>query len=78
MLPALSVDGILECAVVKGSFNKILFKEFIQTQLLPVMNPFPGRHSVLVMDNCRIHKADEIADLCNLRYDSYPLRSRIW
>jgi hypothetical protein len=62
VLPALSLnDAILHVEVVEGSFNSDLFKEFIDA-LLPKMQPFPGPNSVIVMDNCRIHKhADVLA-----------------
>ena len=55
MLPALSLDGIIGCKIVEGSFNGELFHEFVQS-LLERMNPYPLPNSVLVMDNCRIHK----------------------
>jgi len=45
------------------------------------MKPFPDQHSVLVMDNCRIHHTDTLQDVLNdfrmpsvifeLVYDSY-------
>ena len=31
---------------------------------MPVMNPFPGRNSVLIMDNAAIHHRGRIADIC--------------
>lgn len=31
---------------------------------MPVMNPFPGRNSVLIMDNAPIHHGGRIADIC--------------
>ena len=29
------------------------------------MNPFPGPHSVLVLDNASIHKSQRLCDICN-------------
>lgn len=29
------------------------------------MKPFPDEHSVLVMDNCRIHHTDALLDVLN-------------
>jgi hypothetical protein len=29
------------------------------------MNPYPGRRSILVMDNCRIHHNIELVDIVN-------------
>jgi hypothetical protein len=60
VLPALSLaDGILHVEIVEGSFNSDLFKIFIDRLLLK-MQPFPEPNSVIVMDNCRIHKHPDI------------------
>lgn len=53
---------MLHCKIVEGSFNTELFTDFIRL-LLSRMQPFPAPNSVIVMDNCRIHKAQEIIDL---------------
>jgi hypothetical protein len=34
---------------------------------LPYMNPFPGRNSVLVMDNTKVHHGGNVQRLCNAR-----------
>ncbi|KAF8555525.1 hypothetical protein OG21DRAFT_1376441, partial [Imleria badia] len=63
VLPALSLrDGIIHCSIVEGSFCTESFMRFI-TQLLDHMQPFPTPNSVIVMDNCRIHKHPDILDL---------------
>ena len=66
MLPALSLDGILAVKIVEGSFTTELFKDFIDG-LLDHMNPFPGPNSVIVMDNCRIHRARAIREMIEER-----------
>ena len=30
---------------------------------IPLTNPYPGPHSVLVLDNCSIHHANEVGEL---------------
>ena len=60
------MQGIIECAVVEGSFNTELFMDFIRN-LLSKMQPFPNPNSVIVMDNCAIHKAPEIRELIEAR-----------
>lgn len=30
---------------------------------IPLTNPYPGPRSVLILDNCRIHHAEEIREL---------------
>lgn len=67
ILPAITLDGIIECTIIEGSFNTELFTEFIE-DLLEKMQPFPANNSVVVMDNCKIHKAPEIRDLIEGRY----------
>jgi hypothetical protein len=66
ILPALSLDGILTVDIVEGSFNKIRFARFIDG-LLDQMNPFPGPNSVIIMDNCRIHKCLEVLEMIEAR-----------
>jgi hypothetical protein len=62
ILPAISLDGMLSVSIVEGSFNKFSFADFIEG-VLDQMNPFPGTKSVVIMDNCRIHKAPWILDM---------------
>ncbi|KLO16719.1 hypothetical protein SCHPADRAFT_822917, partial [Schizopora paradoxa] len=66
ILPALSIDGFLFASIVEGSFNTALFTEFIEV-LLEHMNPFPEPNSVIVMDNCRIHKSPLIVEMIEQR-----------
>ncbi|EJC99415.1 uncharacterized protein FOMMEDRAFT_93813 [Fomitiporia mediterranea MF3/22] len=53
--------------IIEGLFNIELFLEFIN-DLLAKMQPFPAPRSVIVMDNCTIHKAPEIQELIKVRY----------
>ncbi|KAF8161876.1 hypothetical protein BJ912DRAFT_865241, partial [Pholiota molesta] len=62
LLPALSLDGIIALDIVEGSYNKRRFAHFI-SGLLDQMNPFPLPNSVIVMDNCRIHKDPVILEM---------------
>lgn len=63
VLPALSLqDGILHCDVVEGSFCTETFAQFIEG-LLARMQPFPAPNSVIVMDNCQIHKHGDIQNM---------------
>ncbi|KAF8595844.1 hypothetical protein BDV93DRAFT_456029 [Ceratobasidium sp. AG-I] len=62
ILPSLSLSGILSFTVVKGSFTAETFRTFIELTLLR-MNPYPGPNSVLIMDNCSIHKNQEVLDM---------------
>ncbi|KAF9234994.1 hypothetical protein BU15DRAFT_65215 [Melanogaster broomeanus] len=67
VLPALSLqDGFLHCSIVEGSFCTESFTTFI-SGLLDSMQPFPAPNSVIVMDNCRIHKHPDIQELIESR-----------
>ena len=66
ILPALSLDGILAVDIIEGSFTTARFARFVDG-LLDRMNPFPGPNSVIIMDNCRIHKLDVIIDMIHER-----------
>ena len=71
VLLAISLDrGFLHCEIVEGSFHAEMFVLFIQN-LLEHMEPFPGPNSVIVMDNCRIHKSPYIQELIRTWYGLY-------
>ena len=53
---------MLECMIIEGSYNSELFLIFIE-DLLSKMQPYPAAKSVIVMDNCAIHKDPRIQDL---------------
>ena len=68
VLPVLSLnEGILHCDIVEGSFDSDLFYQFIE-RLLDQMQPYPAENSVIVMDNCRIHKHPTILERIEQRW----------
>jgi len=66
VLPAISLDGILHVSIIEGSFTTETFTDFIDG-LLDKMNAYPGPNSVIVMDNCRIHKSEEVREMIEAR-----------
>lgn len=62
----MSMDGILHLDIQDTSYTQETYNDFVDT-LLDVMNPFPQRNSVLVMDNASIHKSIELQDLIEAR-----------
>ena len=62
VLPALTLDGMIALDIIEGSYNTKRFKKFI-CGLLDQMNEFPGPSSVVVMDNCQIHKSMDITNM---------------
>ncbi|KIK10988.1 hypothetical protein PISMIDRAFT_123514, partial [Pisolithus microcarpus 441] len=59
-------DGIIHCEVVEGSFCTETFTQFIDG-LLKNMQPYPAPKSVIVMDNCKIHKHPNIQSMIEAR-----------
>ena len=52
---------------IEGAFDTATFYKFIE-RMLDQMQPFPAPNSVIVMDNCRIHKHLDILHLIESRY----------
>ena len=61
----ISVNGLLDVKVVRGTTNGDTFYDFIKEHLLLNLMPFNGEnpHSVVIMDNCSIHHVDEIVPM---------------
>jgi hypothetical protein len=66
LLPAITVDGIIYSHIKKGGYNGDEFIDWLDG-LLDVMNPYPQPHSVLVLDNCRIHHVEGVEERCAAR-----------
>ena len=60
----MSVQGIHDVFLAKGSINGDIFKIFIRNYLLPVLMPFNGIPlSVVIMDNASIHHVESNVNL---------------
>ncbi|KAK6997463.1 hypothetical protein R3P38DRAFT_3059166 [Favolaschia claudopus] len=64
LLPALTMDGIIHAHIKIGGYNGAQFLLWLD-DVLTVMNPYPARHSVLILDNCRIHHVDGVQEKCD-------------
>lgn len=64
MLPALTVEGLLHLLVYQGHTTTEGFLEWLEVGVLPRMNQFPDRNSILVMDNASWHRDLRVAALC--------------
>jgi hypothetical protein len=71
VLPALSLDGVLHVKIVENAFNTETFNIFIQ-ELLLKMNAFDEhtrpKNSVIILDNCRIHKDPAMLEMVREQY----------
>lgn len=59
IVAGLSLGGVVASAVIMGAFDGLSFEAFVATRLVP--NLWPG--ACVVMDNCSIHKDEEIRHL---------------
>jgi hypothetical protein len=67
VLPALLLtEGIMHCDIIEGTFDSSTFLVFVE-RLLDQMQPYPAPNSVIVMDNCCIHKSEAILELIESR-----------
>ena len=62
---ALSNDGVETLRVVRGTVDGDTFLEFVERELLPVLQPFNGMNpnSVVIMDNCSVHHVARVKSL---------------
>ena len=60
---AMSSDGVEAYELLVGSTDSKRFFDFIRGSLIPMTQPFPGKNSIVIMDNCSIHHIQEVKDL---------------
>ncbi|KAJ7106367.1 hypothetical protein C8R44DRAFT_638728 [Mycena epipterygia] len=65
LVAAMSIDGYIAQRVFEGSLDSFDFFDFIVEDVVPEMGVFPDGHSVLVMDNCRIHHTETLQEVLN-------------
>ena len=58
ILAMCSMDGVIEQVTVEGGFDGELFMDAFETHFLEHVRAFPAPGSVVVMDNCAIHKKE--------------------
>ena len=74
VLPAYTVDGYLPyTAVREGYFNSETFLQWIEDDLLPLCNAWPGPRNVIILDNasahCNPHIEEAIREAaCEVKY----------
>ena len=59
---AMSSDGVEAYELSVGSTDSSKFLDFVRGSLIPTMQPFPNKRSIIVMDNCSIHHVQEVKD----------------
>ncbi len=66
-ITVMSMDGVLDIYLVKGSVNGGVFMDFVRRTLLPLLMPFDGENerSVVVLDNASIHHVKPVVEAIN-------------
>ena len=61
----MSVCGILDCKVVRGTVNTEIFLDCIEKNLIPHLMPFDGinPHSIVILDNHVIHHDHQVVQM---------------
>ena len=52
---AMSYNGVQIYEVYPGAVNEDKFNRFVLKKLSSIINPYPGDHSVILMDNIQFH-----------------------
>lgn len=64
LLPAISVDGLLNAFIYPGQLNLDGFVRWVCDRVLPKCERFPGPRSVLILNNASWHHCQELKDIC--------------
>ncbi|KNF06423.1 hypothetical protein PSTG_00306 [Puccinia striiformis f. sp. tritici PST-78] len=52
-------------ALTNNTFNGKKWQDFLEWDLIPRMNPYPGPDSILVCGNAKIHKGSQVQEICD-------------
>ena len=63
---AMSSDGVETYELTTGSSNGDKFVDFVRGSLIPITQPFPDTHSIVIMDNCSVHHVQAVRTICHL------------
>lgn len=63
MLAAMNCHGIIAYKIIEGAATGDIFISFIQDLIVPAMQAYPGRNSIVIADGARIHTGRNIAPI---------------
>ena len=63
VIAAMSVEGLLDVKLVKGTVTGAIFTDFLEKQLLSHLMPLPNPHSIIIMDNCSVHHVGSVHEV---------------
>jgi DDE superfamily endonuclease len=65
ILPLYTENGFIAWDIIHGSYNRQSFNDFVRNHVIPHTEPFSpnSKNSVLVMDNAKIHRDNQVNPL---------------
>ena len=57
LLPAYMIDGYLDPLVYQGNITAEIFEDWMENRVLPQCNPWPGKNSIIIIDNYGIYRS---------------------
>ncbi|KAF9225099.1 hypothetical protein BS17DRAFT_701233 [Gyrodon lividus] len=68
ILPAITLDAIITYNIIEGPVDSQHFMRFLE---MPLTNPYSGPCSVIIMDNCHIHKTEKVCSFMEDMHCTY-------
>ena len=65
IITAMGTDGLVACECTKNTVDSEMFFDFVRGSVIPQMHAFDGSSpkSIVILDNCSIHRMPEITTL---------------
>jgi len=64
ILPALGCNGYIDWLIHQGAITGEMFLEFLTERVLPNCEAFPGKRSVIILDNATVHQNYRVREAC--------------
>lgn len=61
---AYSLSGIISMDYTQDTYDRCEFQSFFRRSVIPALQPFPQKHSIVVIDNARIHSRRWLISAC--------------
>ncbi len=61
-----SSAGVEDVHLHEGNVNGDVFEDFVRTSLLPMLMPFNGINSVVILDNASLHHMESVTAMINV------------
>jgi len=66
ILPCLTINGYTAgTLIIQGSVTQAIFNDWIYNEVLTRCNAFPAPNSVIILDNCVVHRHADVKLMCD-------------